>query len=221
MKKIISGLVLLSLVFTHSFAQPKGMGKTDPEAKKVLDMVSAKFKTFKTVQAKFSLQIENESGKILGNKTGSMCLKGSKYRISVTGQEIFCDGATVSTYDKSSNELTITKADNSSSTITPQKIFTNFYSTDFLSRLNGEKKVGNKTIQEVELTPIDKSKPFFKVIVSIDKATQTITSTKIFEKTGSRTTLSVTGFTPNGALNDTQFVFDSKKYPGVEVVDLR
>ncbi len=44
-------------------------------------------------------------------------------------------------------------------------MFTNFYDKDFLYKLNGETKQGNKTLQEIELTPVDKTKSFFKVIV--------------------------------------------------------
>ncbi|MEI9934742.1 MAG: hypothetical protein WDM71_07790 [Ferruginibacter sp.] len=58
-------------------------------------------------------------------------MKGVKYRISVTGQEIFSDGTDMYTYDKSSNEVTITKIDPTANTITPQKVFTDFYDKDF------------------------------------------------------------------------------------------
>ena len=193
----------------------------DPAAKKILDAVSTKFKTFKTVQAKFALTIENAAGKSLGNKTGSVYMKGNKYRISVTGQEIFCDGANISTYEKSTNEVTITKLDPSVNTLTPQKLFTNFYDKDFLYKLNGESKVKGKILQEIELTPTDKSKPFFKVLLYIDKASNVISSAKLFEKTGNRFTYAVSGMNPNAAVDDGQFVFDPSKYPGVEVVDLR
>src|SRR6186713_3356423 len=111
MKKIITGVIMLLSCVVSLNAQPAGMGKNDPDAKKVLDAVSAKFKTFKAVQSSFSLKIENSSGKALGTKTGTVYMKGTKYRISVTGQEIFCDGSKISTYDKAANELTITKLD--------------------------------------------------------------------------------------------------------------
>lgn len=222
MKKIITFLVLITAICTTALAQPKpGMGNSDPEAKKVLDAVSAKFKTYKAVQAKFSLSIENTAGKVMGNKSGTVYMKGSKYRISVTGQEIFCDGSNVSTYDKSANEVTITKVDPSANTITPQKLFTNFYDKDFLYKLNGEKVVKGKNIQEIELTPIDKAKTFFKVLLYIDKATKTLTGAKLFEKAGNRYNYTVSNLNGNAAITDAQFVFDAKKYPGAEVVDLR
>ena len=218
MKKIITSLLLLTIVISGATAQA---GVNDPAAKKILDAVSTKFKTFKTVQAKFALSIENAAGKSLGNKSGNVYMKGNKYRISVTGQEIFCDGGNVSTYEKSTNEVTITKLDPSVNTLTPQKLFTNFYDKDFLYKLNGEKTVKGKTLQEIELTPTDKSKPFFKVLLYVDKASNVISSAKLFEKTGNRYNYAVSSMKPNAVVNDTQFVFDGSKYPGVEVVDLR
>ncbi len=211
----------MSIMMSASAQPPKGMGKSDPDAKKILDGVSAKFKTYKTVTSAFNLKVENSSGKSLGSKKGTVYMKGTKYRVSVTGQEIFSDGTNIWTYDKGANEVTITKFDASSNTITPQKMFTNFYDKDFLYKLNSETKSGSKTLQEVELTPIDKSKNFHKVVVNIDKAAQTISSTKVFEKTGNRYTYSVSSFTPNTTIGDATFVFDQKKYPGVEVIDLR
>jgi outer membrane lipoprotein carrier protein len=218
MKKIFGVLFLvLSTVATIKAQAPKGMGQSDPAAKKVLDAVSAKFKTFKSVTAKFALKMENGAGKSLGSKSGTVYMKGTKYRMSVTGQEVFCDGSNVWTFDKASNEVTISKLDPTNNTITPQKLFTNFYDKDFLYKLNGE----TKGVQEVELTPIDKSKAFHKVLVNINKASQTITSGKVFEKTGNRITYSISNMNTSTAVADAQFVFDQKKYPGVEVVDLR
>src|SRR5436190_19222211 len=108
MKKILP-LILLILTNLFAIAQPKGIGISDPEAKKILDNVSAKFKSFKTVTAKFNLKIENGTGKVQGSKTGTVSLKGNKYRVSVTGQEIFFDGSNIWTYDKATNEVQVTK----------------------------------------------------------------------------------------------------------------
>ncbi len=220
MKNIFNILILL-ISFLSSQSQPKGGGNNDPAAKKILDAVSTKFKSFKSVQSSFSLKIENNAGKTLGAKSGMIYMKGVKYRISLTGQEIFCDGSNISTYDKSTNELTITKIDPSVNSITPQKIFTNFYDKDFLYKLNGDTKVGTKMVQQVELTPTDKSKPFFKVLLNIDKRNQAISSTKIFEKSGNVYLYEISNMNTSTLVSDAQFLFDAKKYPGVEVVDLR
>ena len=216
MKKFYLTFIALGLAIL-SFAQVKN----DPAAKAILDGVSTKFKTFTSVNATFTYKVENASNKVLSTKTGSIKMKGTKYWILFNGQEIFCNGTTVWNYDKAANEVTISKMDASSGAITPQKLFTNFYDTDFLYTLNGEKKSGNKTLQEIEMTPVDKSKPYHKVYVQVDKTAKTIYSTKVLENAGNRYTYTVNTMKTNQKIADSQFVFDKKKYPGVEEVDLR
>lgn len=207
--------------FSSIFLQVNAQAKNDPAAKVILDAVSAKFKTFTTVNAGFTYKVENAAGKALSSKNGSIQMKGTKYRVSFSGQEIFCNGITVWNYDRAANEVSISNLDASSGMITPQKLFTDFYNRDFLYLLNGEKKVGGKTIQEIEMTPVDKSKPFHKVYVQVDKAAKTIYSTKVLENAGNRYSYTVTTMKTNSPMADNQFVFDKKKYPGVEEIDLR
>jgi len=216
MKK--SYLFLAIIPFSmHLFAQTRN----DPDAKKILDAVSAKFKSYKAVQASFTYKVENADGKTISSKKGTVFMKGTKYRVSFVGQEIFCDGNNVWTYDKASNEVTITKLDVSSNTLTPQKLFTNFYDKDFLYKLNGEKKIGGRTMQEIEMTPNDKTKTFHKVYLMIDKNAKTIYSTKVLEKAGNRYSYAVNTLNGNANIADSKFVFNKKDYPGVEEVDLR
>ncbi len=193
----------------------------DPAAKKLLDAVSAKFKTFKTVQASFSYKVENAAGKALSTKTGTILMKGTSYKLTFNGLEVFCNGTTVWSYDKAAKEVTVNNLDVSGGTITPQKLFSNFYDKDFYSLLNGEKKVGSKTVQEVQMTPVDKSKNFHTVYLQVDKAAQTIYSTKVLEKDGTKYTYTVTSMKTNVPATDAMFGFDAKKYPGVTVEDLR
>lgn len=206
---------LLSILFAQA------QTKNDPEAKKVLDAVSAKFKTFKSLKGNFTLEVKDANGKTQGKKTGVVYMKGVKYRISITGQEIFCDGKNVWTLDKDAKEVQISEFDSNSGSLTPQKLFTNFYDKDFFYKLNGDKAVSGKSVKEIELTPTNKSKPFFKVLLNIDKATNMINSTQIFEKTGNRYQYALSNISTNAAIGDDMFVFDSKKFPGVEIIDLR
>ncbi len=219
MKLLLLGFFVFSGY--NVFSQNNSLGKSDPDAKKILDNVSAKFKTYKSVKANFTLKIENSAGKVQGTKSGVVYMEGSKYRVSISGQEIYSDGSNIWTYDKSANEVQLTKFDASANTITPQKMFTNFYDKDFLYKLNSETGKGNKTIQEIELTPVDKTKAFFKVLVDIDKNSKNIVSTKVFEKNGNRYIYTVTNMKTNTNLPESLFVFNAKDYPNVEVVDLR
>ncbi|TBR19920.1 MAG: outer membrane lipoprotein carrier protein LolA [Chitinophagaceae bacterium] len=213
-------LLIFSAAVVVSLAA-QGLPKNDPLAKTILDAVSLKFKSYKTTKATFVYKVESAANKVLSSKNGTIYMKGVKYRVSFIGQEIFCDGINVWSFDKAANEVSITQFDPESNTLTPQKLFTNFYDDDFLYKLNSEKKQGTKIIQEIELTPTDKSKSFHKVYIYIDKIRKTITGTKVMEKTGNRYIYSVTALTTNSVIADSQFIFDAKKYPGVEVIDLR
>lgn len=194
---------------------------SDPAAKKILDAVSTKFKTFKAVQSGFVLKVEDGKGKVQGTEKGIVYMKGQKYRVDMAGRNIFSDGKNIWTYEKAANEVTITQIDASASGITPQKLFTNFYDKDFLYKLNGEKTEGGKVVQEIEMTPVDKSKTFHKVYITVDKKSQTIYSTRVLEKNGNKYTYTVNNLNGQATISDAMFVFDKKKYPGVEEVDLR
>jgi len=216
MKRIVFlAMVLVSISFP-------GLSQTnDPAAKKILDGVSAKFKSFKSVIANFTYKVENAVGKTLSTKKGSVTMKGTKYRISFGEQEIWCDGKTIWNYDKNSNEVTVSKVDAASGAITPNKLFTDFYDKDFLYKLNGDKKEGTKTLQEIEMTPTDKSRTFHKLYVLVDKSSQTLYSTKVLETSGNKYDYTVNSMKPNVTTADSQFVFDKSKYPGVEEVNLQ
>jgi len=214
-------LFAFSLIFVSNVFSQGVLATNDPAAKKILDAVSAKFRTYSAVLANFTLKIEDAKGKVQGSKTGTVSMKGQKYKINIPGQEIFCDGKNVWTYDKASNEVTISQLDPSANAITPQKLFTNFYDKDFLYKLNGEKKVGTHNVQEIELTPVDKTKAFHKVYAMVDKKTQSIYSTRVLEKNGNKYTYTVNSLNGKANVPDATFVFDKVKYPGVEEVDLR
>lgn len=222
-KGLLTGaLVLLSGWFMLAPAQNNSLGKNDPEAKKVLDGLSAKLKSFKAVQANFTLKVEDSKGKLQGSKSGVVYVKGSKYHISIVGgQDVFSDGKDTWTYDKSTNEVTINKTDPGTQTISPEKFFTNFYDKDFLYKLNGDAKLGARAVQEVELTPVDKTKSFFKALLYIDKAQHTLVSVKWFDKNGNRYSLDTSKLNGNAPLTDAQLVYNKAKYPGAEEVDLR
>jgi len=192
--------------------------QNDPAAKSILDKVSAKFKTLKTVQANYTLNVTNRAGKNAGKKNGSIYLKNPKYLITEKSMEITSDGKKMWKYEPSANEVTISDVDNSNQGITPQRLFTNFYDNDFIYKLNGNKTIGGKSLAEIELTPTDKRKNFFKVYVYVDQAQQMIVSSKIFENSGNVYEYSISNLKTNIALDDAMFVFNKAKHPGVDEI---
>jgi outer membrane lipoprotein carrier protein len=213
--KVIPGFLCLFFSVIGCFAQ-----SSDPAAKKILDQASAKIKSYKSIQAVFTLQAQDAQGVTQGTKKGTFNMKGNKYVVMITGQEIFSDGKTIWTYDKSANEVTITKVDPTSSTISPQKLFTSFYDKDFLYKLNGEQKMGTKTVMEIEMTPIDKTQNFHKVYLYVDKKSNLVSSGKMLDKSGNRYIYTINSLNGAANLSDASFIFDKSKHPGVEEVNL-
>ncbi len=192
----------------------------DPEAKKILDQASSKIKSYKTIKAVFTLQLEDAQGISQGSKKGTVYMKGNKYHVQITGQEIYSDGKTIWTMDKSANEVTITKVDPGSNTMSPQRLLTNFYDKDFLYKVNGEQKLGDKTVVEIEMTPTDKTQNFHKIYLYVDKKTHLVTSGKFLDKSNSKYIYTINSLTGDLNLPDASFIFDKTKYPGVEEVNL-
>ncbi|TAD94260.1 MAG: outer membrane lipoprotein carrier protein LolA [Bacteroidetes bacterium] len=193
-------------------------GQNDPAAKAILDKVSAKFKTLITVQANYNLNVTNRAGKNAGKKNGSIMLKGQKYKITDKSMEITSDGRKIWKFEPSANEVTISNVDNNAGGITPQKLFTNFYDKDFTYKLKGTAKVGTRTLSEIELTPVDKTKNFQKVLVYVDQVQQMIVSSKIFENSGNVYDYSISNLKTNAPLADNLFTFDKTKYAGVDEI---
>lgn len=221
MKRLFTLFSIACLALMASAQKSVNPTKNDPDAKKLLDAVSAKFKTYASPQATFTYKVENAQGKALSTKKGTVSMKGSKFRVSMDGMEIFSDGKTVWNYDKSANEVTVNNLNEAGTGMTPQKIFTNFYDKDFYYKLNGTKKEAGKTLSEVELTPTDKTRPYHKVYVLVDKATNSIYSAKFLEKSGGRYSYTINSMKGSSSIADAEFAFNKAKYPGVEVVDLR
>lgn len=213
--KFILSFIVCTLLSISLYSQ------NDPQAKTILDKVSEKVKSLKSLKANFSISIQGAKGTKAQTKSGTVNMKGDKYYIKLTGQEIFCDNKTIWTYMKDNNEVQITSFDPNENSFTPSKLFTNFYDKEYTYKYKGEQTSGGKKMDLIVLTPTNKSKQYSKIELLIDKTNSVISGGKMYEKSGNVYSYTVSAYTPNPNLDDKIFVFDAKKYPKVEVVDLR
>jgi outer membrane lipoprotein carrier protein len=213
--------IILFVVFSTSIAIALQAQKpADKSADKLLNLISTRYKNFKTIKADFIYSIESKAENISEKQKGSIYVKGNKFRLDIADQVIMCDNKTVWTYSKEVNEVQVNNYDPKKAPIRLDDIFT-MYDKGFLSKILDTKKEGKNDIVLVELTPKDKKKNFFKIKLTIDKTNQTIVKSQVFDKSGTIHTYLVTNQFPNIKLEDKFFVFDVKKYPKCEVIDLR
>ncbi|OYU97071.1 MAG: gliding motility protein [Bacteroidetes bacterium B1(2017)] len=190
------------------------------DAEKLMERVSKRYKAFKSIKADFVYTIENKQQKSQEKQKGNILVKGNKFRLDIANQLIICDNKTIWTYSREVNEVQINNYSPKEGAIRLDDIFT-MYGKGFIYKTAETRKEGAKDIVVIELTPKDKKKKFFKIKVTVDKTNQTILNSQIFEKNGTIHNYSVTNQFPNLKFDDNQFTFDAKKYPGVEIIDLR
>ena len=215
MNKIISALIVLAFSCSYSLN-----AQTDAKAQEILKSVSAKYKSYKSLEASFKLDRLDQKSKKTESFTGTILLSGTRFNFVMSDQSVMSDGTTTWTYLKESNEVQISEAKTTEGAISPTTIFT-MYEKGFKSKYLGEKTSAGKQVQQIELTPEDTKKNYFKIILNIDKTAKYVSEARIFEKNGGILTYSIVKFTPNAAVTNDNFSFNKAKDPGVEVVDLR
>jgi outer membrane lipoprotein carrier protein len=190
----------------------------DPKALEILEAMSKKYKAIATFEASLTSALTNETEKVNEEFKGKITVKGEKFKLSLEDQEIINNGTTVWTYLPSAKEVNIDNFDPKSDDINPVKIF-DIYKKGFKYLYLGDKtEVG---FDEVDLVPEKKNAQYFKIKMFISKKDKSIHSWTMFDKSGNRFKYLITKFTPNVKVEDSFFAFDTKKYPGVEVIDLR
>jgi outer membrane lipoprotein-sorting protein len=192
----------------------------DNKSNEILNKLSKTYKTYKSVKASFTVTIYNKKSNTKVRQTGQLYQKGKKFRVNMSGQEIYCDGKTIWTYIDGANEVQVSKFDAKSMDINPSEIFT-IYEKGFVHKYGGQKVVGTKTLDIVELIPTDKSKGYFKVKLGIDKLANKVKEMVVYSKNGLETTYAINELDANVPINDSYFKFNTKDKPGVIVIDLR
>lgn len=216
MKKMIWSLLVLTGFGLSGYAQQ------DAKAKAILAEVSKKYRSAEVIKADFTFTFDNPQAKLKESQQGSLIVKAksNKYRVTMTKQELISDGKTQWTYLKEDKEVQVTDADHSSDALNPAQIFS-IYEKGFKYGFSGESKVAGKVYQMIDLAPIDVSKSYFKIRLGIDKVAKQIGTVVIFDKGGNKYSYTLNKTITNPKVPESTFSFDPKKYPGVEVVDLR
>ncbi len=212
MKKIIITALFLSGLAISASAQ------YDVKAKKVLDEMSAKYQAIPSFKAKISQHLENEEENIDEKFSGEITVRGDMFKLIMAGQEIYNNGTTVWTYLDEVNEVNIDNYDPEEGDTNPSTIY-NVYKKGYkYVYLDGESGASEDV---VDLIPEDKNLQFFKIRMVINKSDKLLKSWKMFDKNGNRYEYLITSFDGKFSVNNDYFKFNTEKYPGVEVIDLR
>src|SRR5690606_30791276 len=196
----------------------------DPIAKELLNRVSQRYETYKTIRSDFSLIIKDIGGKSYTN-SGTMLFNKPKkqYRIKLQDQDIISDGKSVWSISSELKEVQVTEADNNSNSIAPNNLFS-FYKTGYkYVSMPNEKIAKNgktETVKVIELSPLDTKTNYFKIKIRVNNNTH-IHDITIFDKSGNRYTYTINTLYVNHNIAKVNFEFNKSQYKDFEMVDLR
>ena len=226
MKKIIA-LISVCFLFTSIQAQEKSSLVKDPEAGGILEKAAAKYQSLTGMEADFTLTTvnpklkpEDDDSKYTSNINGQLYMKGKAFKIVMNGVEIYCDGKTIWSYSPKNKEVQINDYEENQETFSPAKVFS-VYKDGYSYQIKEKKNFQGKNVTVIELAPTNRKSSFFKIDVGVEDGTSNLLESKVYEKSGVRYIYKINRLNTSISLIDKFFIFDTKKYASVKIIDLR
>lgn len=204
MKLFFCFLILISSISSFSNEKIK---------EEILDDIVTKISGYKNISIDFDLLYENISLDIKTNKKGKLILENDKFSIDLDEQIIINNGDIQWTYIKDINEVQISNnelTEGVSNLSDLFKISKNDYKILFLN--------DEINFYLIELVP-KTIKSFIKIHIKFQKQNKEISEIKVFDKEGGKFIYSINKLTYDLEINS--FYFDTSKFPGIEIIDLR
>lgn len=212
---------LFIIIAVSSFDTIKA--QKDPEAKKIVDQFVKKSKGFDAIFMKFTINTENHQNKDKTSINGDALLKGDKYKLNINKTVIYNDGKLVYSFLPDEKEVSISNYSSKkeeSMLVNPTYLF-KIYDKNYKYRLLGETTFNSKNCYEIDFYPNDLNKKYSIVKLIISKEKLNLEALKVKMKSGIDYIIKVQTFEEKKNISDSEFVFDAKAHPDVEVVDLR
>ncbi len=216
MKQTLFIIIAISMFSLQTFAQK------DAKAKEILDLSSQKYAEANPLSASFTLNVKDEKAKATYSFDGSIQMKGNKFYLSTPETDSWFDGKTQWVYLKDSEEVNITEPSKEEVQMVNPSVIFDIYKKGCDYKYNGEKKdIKQRNVYEVTLTPSNKKNDMQKIAVQINKEDYIPVTFTIFYKNNLQNIIYINSYKTKQTLPDSNFIFDKKKYPDAEIVDLR
>jgi len=204
MKLFFCFLILISTISSFSNEKIK---------EEILDDIVTKISGYKNISIDFDLLYENVSLDIKTNKKGKLILENDKFSIDLDEQIIINNGNIQWTYLKDINEVQISNNELTTGVSNLSDLFKiskNDYKILFLK--------DEINFYLIELIP-KTIKSFIKIQIKFEKQNKEISEIKVFDKEGGKFIYSINKLKYDLEINS--FYFDTSKFPGIEIIDLR
>ena len=212
MRKVV---YIIPLLLTLSFTVPANVNGA--KAATILKKVSAVYKKYKTMKSTFTIKSTDRNDKST-KSSGTLWLKGPKFKLDYAGQIIYCDGKHTWTYNPTDKEVTKEKYKKKKGSISPSDIFS-VYKKDFKNAYSGNSKVSGVNNYVIKMVP-KKRRNYSYLKLYVNQKTNKISKLSQYYKNGSTMSVVVSKFVPNPKVTDAYFEWNAGKNKDVELVDL-
>lgn len=213
MKKIFIVLLLLLVVMQSSYAQVSNL-----TARQILDKTSLSIR--KAMPFQISFVASQDNGNLQTSKfSGTFYTKGKMYYLKSSQYQIWFDGKTQWTYLPKNNEVNVSSSDGRQEQQFNPYYFIDLYKEGYSYTLSNEKTRGVDCFSIRLLAK--KERAIKEVFLVINKKTFLPISVKFRRGTSNWIRISISSLKANQKISNAFFSFPMKKFPNVEIVDLR
>lgn len=192
---------------------------TAQTAKSILDQTASLLQSNGGIEATFE-GTQFKGTQAVGSTTGKIQVLGNKFKITTDALTTWFDGRTQWSLLAGSDEVNVSTPTAAEVQQLNPYAFVNLYKKGYtLTRTDATYQ--GKACHEVRLKAQNKSNSIQTLVLTIDKSTHLPHSIRIKDNKGEWTRIRVSGLSLRKKWNDSQFKFDSKQYPGIEIIDLR
>src|SRR5690554_397759 len=187
-------------------------GQDAQKAKKLLDEVSAKVKSYDNVSIEFRYTVKNLQQNISQDSKGNVTISGEKYISNFLGSTEMFDGKKKYTIIPEDEEITIETYDPKKENVFSPASMLTFYSKGYTYSWDKLLLLSGKKVQFIKLKPTSSESNIKEILLGIDNVTKNIYKLIQVSNDGTRSELSIISFKPNQALSENHFIFVESKY---------
>lgn len=179
----------------------------------IMTKALSKLKSSKGIEATYTL-----IGRNISKQRGSIKVSGSKFILSHPLISTWYDGKTQWNYNSETNEVTISSPEQSEIQMVNPYAIVSGYKSDFTSSLIKSKIKGTYCIL---LKSKNKNSAISKAYLYLKTKDYTPVRVDVISDNNSTTSIVITNYKTGLNFSPSIFVFQTKKYPNVKIVDLR
>lgn len=185
----------------------------------ILDKTAGKLKNSGGIEAVFEATAFKGT-KETGSASGTIKVKGNKFKIESNSLTTWFDGKTQWTLLAGSDEVNVSTPTAAELQAINPYSFINIYKKGYAATLSKASYEG-KSVHEVRLVATSKNSNMPKILLTIDPSTLLPLSVRFKNAKGDWTRIRVRSIKTGRQFADAAFTFDAKQHPGIEVIDLR